>query len=212
MLALLVYAASAAWAAPPGIPVLATPGHIPQLFREASASMIPTLQAGDVISAVELAEPPHRGDVIVFKVPSKKDAAWVKRVIGLPGETVQMKMGRLFIDGTIVSRQAIAKLRAEDYYGKETEVPTFMETLPGGVAHSIIEIQGDAGFNDNTDALKVPSDSYFVMGDNRDNSTDSRVPVDQEGIGFVAARDLIGRADTVVAHHGGREPTQMPIR
>ena len=104
---------------------------------------------------------------------------------------------RLYINGTIVPREPIAKERTEDFYGHETDVPTYKETLPDGVTHRIIEIQGDTGFNDNTDLFKVPPDHYFMMGDNRDNSTDSRVPPDQGGVGYVPFENLVGRAELI---------------
>ena len=74
-------------------------------------------------------------------------------------------------------------------------MPTYKETLPGGVTHTIIEIQGDTGFNDNTPVFEVPRDHYFMMGDNRDNSTDSRVAPEQGGVGYVPFENLIGRAE-----------------
>ena len=85
-------------------------------------------------------------------------------------------------------------------------MPTYKETLPGGVTHTIIEIQGDTGFNDNTDVFTVPPDNYFMMGDNRDNSTDSRVPPEQGGVGFVPFENLEGRAEIIFFSVGKGEP------
>ena len=88
-------------------------------------------------------------------------------------------------------------MQEEDLFGRVRDVPTYKETLPGGVSHTIIQIEGDNGFYDNTAVYKVPPDNYFMMGDNRDNSTDSRVPPDEGGVGYVPAEDLVGRAELI---------------
>lgn len=189
-----------------------------QPFNIPSGSMIPTLLVGDYLFVSKYAygfsrfsfpfgpdlfkgrifgSPPKRGDVVVFKLPRDDTTDYIKRVIGLPGDTVQMKEGRLYINGKIVPREPIAKVHTEDYEGRETDVPTYKETLPNGVSHTVIEVQGDTGFNDNTDLFKVPANSYFMMGDNRDNSLDSRVPPDQGGVGYVPFENLIGRAEII---------------
>lgn len=189
-----------------------------QPFNIPSGSMIPTLLVGDFLFVSKyaygyshfslplsnslfkgriLATPPKRGDVIVFKLPRDNSTDYIKRLIGLPGDTIQMKQGRLYINDVEVPREPITKEHTEDFQGQMTDVPTFKETLPGGVTHTIIEIQGDSGFNDNTDVFKVPANSYFMMGDNRDNSLDSRVAPDQGGVGFVPFENLIGRAEII---------------
>jgi signal peptidase I len=198
-----------------------------QPFNIPSGSMIPTLLIGDYLfvskyaygysdhslpfsphlfSGRILASPPKRGDVVVFKLPRDGQTDYIKRVIGLPGDKVQMKDGRLYINGEIVPREPISKAHTEDFYGRETDVPTYRETLPGGVSHTIIEIQGDTGFNDNTGVFEVPDGSYFMMGDNRDNSTDSRVAPDQGGVGFVPFENLVGRAELIFFSVGKGEP------
>src|ERR1700675_1633076 len=185
-------------------------------FNIPSGSMVPTLLIGDylfvskfsygysryslplgppLISGRILFTPPKRGDVAVFKLPRDNSTDYIKRVIGLPGDRIQMKEGRLFVNGEIVPREPIAKVHTEDFYGRETGVPTYRETLPGGVTHTIIQIQGDTGFNGNTQVFEVPAGNYFMMGDNRDNSTDSRVPPDQGGVGFVPFENFVGGAD-----------------
>jgi signal peptidase I len=197
-----------------------------QPFNIPSGSMIPTLLIGDYLFVSKyaygysrhsfpfspdlfngriLATPPKRGDVVVFKLPRDGQTDYIKRVIGLPGDKIQMKEGRLYINGELVPREPIAKAETEDFYGHETAVPTYEETLPGGVKHTIIEIQGDTGFYDNTGVYEVPPNNYFMMGDNRDNSTDSRFPPDQ-GVGFVPFENLVGRAELIFFSVGKGEP------
>jgi len=104
-----------------------------------------------------------------------------------------------------VPREAIEKAQTEDLYGHfGPAVPTYIETLPNGVKHKIIEIQGDDGFNDNAGPFVVPANHYFMMGDNRDNSTDSRVPADQGGVGYVPFENLEGKARSVLLGRRGR--------
>ena len=97
----------------------------------------------------------------------------------------------------MVEREAVQKITTTDPYGRQTEVPTYKETLPGGVSHLIIERDGDTGFYDNTGVYEVPAGHYFMMGDNRDNSTDSRVPPEQGGVGFVPLENFVGRAEVI---------------
>jgi signal peptidase I len=198
-----------------------------QPFNIPSGSMIPTLLIGDYLFVSKyaygyskhsfpfspdlfngriLASPPKRGDVVVFKLPRDGQTDYIKRVIGLPGDTIQMKEGRLYINGEIVPRTPTKQEQTEDFYGRETAVPTYEETLPGGVKHTIIEIQGDTGFYDNTGVYEVPPNSYFMMGDNRDNSTDSRVAPDQGGVGYVPFENLVGRAELIFFSVGKGEP------
>ena len=195
-----------------------------QPFNIPSGSMIPTLLVGDFLFVSKysygysrysipfspdlfpgrvLASKPKRGDVAVFKLPRDTSQDYIKRVIGLPGDKIQEKGGRLYINDQMVPREPIEPVKTEDRYGHRTEVPTYKETLPGGVTHTIIEIEGDESpngmvdYRDNTGVYEVPPDHYFMMGDNRDNSMDSRVPPEQGGVGYVPSEDLVGRAEMI---------------
>ncbi len=152
------------------------------------------------------ASPPKRGDVVVFKLPSDEQTDYIKRIIGLPGDKIQLRQSRLYINGELVPREPIAKYHGESFYGGEGDQPTYQETLPGGVKHTIIQLQGDKGYNSNTQVFEVPPGHYFMMGDNRDNSTDSRVPPDQRGVGYVPFENLVGRAEMIFFSVGAGEP------
>ena len=116
---------------------------------------------------------PERGDIVVFKVPTDKRTDYIKRVIGVPGDKIRMLGGRLYINNVIVPRE---KITEEDYLteGGWLHYSVYEETLPNGVKHRIYEVEDSTGL-DNTEAVDVPEGYYFMMGDNRDNSQDSRV-------------------------------------
>jgi len=137
---------------------------------------------------------PERGDIAVFKLPRDNSTDYIKRVIGLPGDTVQMRDGVLYING-----QPIPKNRVEDFEtttatGLVRRVAQFEETLPNGVKYRVLD-EGPTDY-DNTREFKVPDGHYFMVGDNRDNSTDSRVGR-QWGVGFVPHENLVGRAEII---------------
>jgi signal peptidase I len=155
---------------------------------------------------------PERGDVAVFREPGGSEDDYVKRVIGLPGDTVQMRDGTLYLNG-----QAVPKTRVADYLmpltpnspcrSVDPEIdptvededgrrycayPRFRETLPGGRSYYLLDQVN--GVADNTPVFQVPARHYFMMGDNRDDSMDSRFPRDMEGVGFLQEDYLIGEA------------------
>jgi signal peptidase I len=186
-----------------------------QPFNIPSGSLIPTLLIGDYIFVSKYSygyskysipfspnlfsgriwsAPPQRGDIAVFKVPKDNSTDYIKRVIGLPGDRIQMKDGILHINGVAVQREPAGTEAIEDAFGREVEVPVYYETLPGGVRHKIMEVNRDQGYLDNTQEYVVPPGHYFMMGDNRDNSTDSRV---LNEVGYVPFENFVGKAQIV---------------
>ncbi len=142
-----------------------------------------------------LPDTPKRGDVAVFKLPRDPEIDYIKRVIGLPGDHIQMKDGVLYIND-----QAVKKERTKDYVDPSSHVghisngiyPQYTETLPNGVTYNVIDAEETAA--DNTDVYIVPAGHYFMMGDNRDNSMDSRFA---GAVGFVPLENFVGRADVI---------------
>jgi signal peptidase I len=139
-----------------------------------------------------LADVPERGDVAVFKLPTDTDVDYIKRVIGLPGDKIQVQQGVLFINGV-----AVKKERIEDYVDYDAAfggrpIAQFVETLPNGVSYRVLDYVQSENFPDTTDIYTVPEGHYFMMGDNRDNSQDSRF---LDNVGFVPIENFMGRAD-----------------
>jgi signal peptidase I len=194
-------------------------GAIAEPFYVPSGSMEPTLLIGDALLAskfpygysasslpIQITLPetgrvlggtPKRGDVVVFRWPGDRSQAWVKRVVGLPGDRIQMRQGQLFINDHAAELKPDGIGEAEDDNGGSEPAHRYVETLPGGVSHEIYKLF-DNGRLDNTPEVTVPQGRLFVMGDNRDNSADSRVPLREGGVGLLPMDDLIGRADAVV--------------
>jgi len=165
-----------------------------------------------------LASEPKRGDVVVFRHPVNNND-FIKRLIGLPGDKIQMQGGVLYING-VAAPQEPAGVFEEIYeaQGPMQSVPRcengavgaggtctksrFVETLPEGQTHNVLNID-TAGYGDDTEVYTVPVGHYFFMGDNRDNSQDSRYAQAAGGVGFVPAEYLIGRADRIIFSAAG---------
>ena len=133
---------------------------------------------------------PERGDIAVFKYPPDPRIDYIKRVIGLPGDKIQMSGGELFINGEAVQRERVS----EDFVDPRESldpIPVYMETLPNGVSYRTLDVNVD-GYGDDTPVFEVPEGHYFMMGDNRDNSADSRFEV-----GFVPLENFVGRASVI---------------
>jgi signal peptidase I len=139
---------------------------------------------------------PKRGDIVVFKLPRDNSTDYIKRVIGLPGDKIQMIDGVLNINGEAVKRERVDDFVSTDESGRETRVARYRETLPNGVSYDTLDLTPN-GMEDNTQVFEVPPEHYFMMGDNRDNSTDSRVPPTSGGVGYVPFENLVGRAEII---------------
>ncbi len=183
-------------------------------FSIPSGSMVPTLQVSDYLFVSKNSygyskysfplgimpiggrideKPVVRGDVIVFAKPHNERIDYIKRAIGMPGDRIQMKNGRLYINGQIVEREFVGDYDYKMPDGKIVKHKRYKETLPEGRTHMIIE-RSDDGPLDDTQEYTVPEDHYFMMGDNRDGSQDSRV---MSEVGFVPTINMIGRAKRI---------------
>ena len=185
-----------------------------QPFNIPSGSMIPTLLVGDylfvskysygysrysfpfgpnIFSGRIWAKEPERGDVVVFKLPRDNDTDYIKRVIGLPGDEIQMIHGVLHINGEAVKKERVSDFVLQDSSGRERQLTRYMETLPNGVTYPVLDLVNE-GIGDNTEVYKVPENHFFMMGDNRDNSTDSRFLSE---VGYVPFQNLVGKAQVI---------------
>lgn len=183
-----------------------------QPFSIPSGSMRPTLLEGDYLFVTKWAygfsrhslpfspnlfsgriwgSEPARGDVAVFKFPPNPSLDYIKRVVGLPGDRIQMRDGELIINGVAVKREKIGQIDNPDITEVSRPVDVYRETLPNGVSYNTLDITPNS-IGDNTREFVVPEGHYFMMGDNRDNSSDSRFSV-----GYVPAENLVGRANII---------------
>ncbi len=183
-----------------------------QPFSIPSGSMRPTLLEGDYLFVTKwsygysrhslpfspnlfsgriFGSQPERGDVVVFKFPPNPSLDYIKRVVGLPGDRIQMKGGQLFINDQPVPREKVGQIDNPDITEVNRPVDVYRETLPNGVSYDTLDLTSN-GIGDDTREYIVPPGHYFMMGDNRDNSTDSRFTV-----GFVPEENLVGKANII---------------
>ena len=186
-----------------------------QPFTIPSGSMIPTLLVGDFIFvsqykygysrySLPLSLPlirnrifsklPERGDVVVFKTPRDNKTDYVKTLVGLPGDSIQVKNGILYINGNKIKRERISNHNDDYLNNKYLNDNDYVEFFLNRKKHLIRETQGNNGPNDNTIEFKVPNDHFFMMGDNRDNSIDSRA---LSYVGFIPFNNLVGKAEII---------------
>jgi len=189
-------------------------------FNIPSGSMLPTLLIGDYLFVSKFSygysryslpwslslingrvwnDTPEAGDVVVFKLPTDNKTDYIKRIVGLPGDSIQVKGGILHINDRPVKRELVGPRAVVGFAGQTVEMFEYLETLPNGKQHLIWE-RSDREALDNTQVYKVPEGHYFAMGDNRDRSQDSRV---LSKVGFVPFENLIGRAEFLFFSHNG---------
>jgi signal peptidase I len=196
-----------------------------QPFSIPSGSMRPTLLEGDYLFVTKWAygysryslpfspnlfsgrifgSAPERGDVVVFKFPPNPSLDYIKRVVGLPGDRIQMRDGQLFINGEGVPRVKTGTIDNPDITEENRPIDVYRETLPNGVSYDTLDLTPN-GIDDNTREYVVPPGHYFMMGDNRDNSSDSR-----RSVGFVPEENLVGRANIIFfSIAGGASPLEI---
>lgn len=199
-------------------------------FNIPSGSMKPTLLVGDYLFVSKYAygysrysfplalgpfsgrifeRLPERGDVVVFKLPSDNKTDYIKRVVGLPGDHIQVRDGLLYVNDQPVQVTPDGEFD-DEYDGRTVAVPQNIEQLPDGARHKILDLTS-TGSLDNTRVYVVPPGHVFAMGDNRDNSLDSRV----DHVGFIPVENLIGRAEILFFSVNGRasfwEPWTWPF-
>ena len=195
-------------------------------FRIPSGSMYPTLKVGDYLFVSKFSygysrysfpaglpvfegrvwySEPQRGDVAVFKFPKNTHTDFIKRIIGMPGDKIQIKKGRLYINNELIKREERETYVVDEYVTIPEFYKEYEELLPEGKIHRIIELTDSERIVDDTDEFIVPEDHFFVMGDNRDRSDDSRISV-----GFVPKENLVGKAKFIFFSHNDKGSLLKP--
>ena len=186
-----------------------------QPFYIPSASMLPNLWVGDYVFVSKYSygysrfsfplgldwfdgrhgatDRPRRGDIAVFRLPRDEQTDYIKRIVGMPGDQIQLLAGQLYVNDVPVALERIQDFRLEQAFGRMQHIPRYRETLDNGASYETLkELPRSRG--DVPRVYQVPEGHYFMMGDNRDNSTDSRY---SNIIGYIPAENLIGRAEVV---------------
>lgn len=196
-------------------------------YKIPSGSMYPTLEVGDFLFVSKYtygyskhsfpfsfpkfsgriwADEPKRGDIVVFKFPKDTKIDYIKRIIGMPGETVQMKNGRLYINDKLVERKPVGRYVIDEYTPFPQAFAEYIETLPEGQTHRILEYSDSVETVDDTPKFVIPAGHYFMMGDNRDNSNDSR-----KDVGMVPFENIEGKARFLFYSHDDTASWFNPI-
>jgi signal peptidase I len=200
------------------VPYVLVRGLVVQPFSIPSGAMMPTLEVGDYMVATKFSygfkyfslpygrflpefsiaqASPKRGDVVIFRLPSDPSIDYVMRVVGLPGQTVQVTNGITYINGTALRREPAGKYdSADSEFAAYQDAPLFREYTPEGSSYVVLELDENSE-GDNTELFTVPDGHYFVMGDNRDNSSDSRY-----GVGYVPEAYIYAKATVVISQSG----------
>lgn len=202
-----------------------------QPFNIPSGSMKETLLVGDYLFVSKLsygyskhsfplgiswfdgrvfAAAPKPGDVAVFKLPKDNSTDYIKRVIGVPGDEISVRQGVVYLNGKAIPRERKGFFETREDGGPIVRIPMFEETLPNGVKYKVLDREANGPW-DNVGPYIVPAGHYFMMGDNRDNSTDSRVPLSMGGVGPVPHENFVGRAEIIFFSAAVDEPDAFQL-